>query len=102
MNEYKNMTPKEFAELDFSEYTLLDLREPAELLVDGIEGAVNMPLSAGFGALDSLPTDKPVIVYCRIGVWSEEVAEILAERGFDVYNLEGGYCAYRALIRTEK
>lgn len=92
------MTPREFAELDFSEYTLLDLREPSELIVDGIEGALNMPISQGFGAIDTVPNDKPVIVFCRIGVLSEEVAEILAERDYDVYNLEGGYCAYRAVL----
>ena len=78
------MTPREFAELDFSEYTLLDLREPSELIVDGIEGALNMPISQGFGAIDTVPNDKPVIVFCRIGVLSEEVAEILAERDYDV------------------
>ena len=97
MSEYKSMTPREFAELDFSQYTLLDLREPSELIADGIEGALNMPVSQGLGALATVPAGKPVIVFCRVGVISEEVAELLADFGHDVYNLEGGYCAYRAV-----
>ncbi|MBQ8952383.1 MAG: DsrE/DsrF/DrsH-like family protein [Eubacterium sp.] len=32
-----------------------------------------------------------------MGSWSEEVAEILSDRGYDVYSLDGGYSAYRAL-----
>lgn len=37
-------------------------------------------------------------VYCRTGGWSSEVAEILAERGYDVSDPEGGWKAYQTLI----
>lgn len=94
---YKHITVEEFAKTDFSSVTLLDLREPDEVLVSGIEGAVNIPFSAGFGKLDEVPKDKPVIVFCRVGDWSEQVAEILADRGYDVSTLDGGYNAYRFL-----
>ena len=97
-DSYKHITAEEFAALDFSTVTLLDLREPDEVLVSGIEGSVNIPFSAGFAKLDEVPQDRPVIVFCRVGDWSEQVAEILADRGYDVSTLDGGYNAYRALV----
>lgn len=94
---YRHITAEEFAKLDYSTVTLLDLREPDEVLVSGIEGAINIPFSAGFGKLDEVPKEKPVIVFCRVGDWSEQVAEILADRGYDAATLDGGFNAYRAL-----
>ncbi|WP_374189120.1 hypothetical protein [Bifidobacterium breve] len=34
------------------------------------------------------------MVYCAQGWWSEEVAEILADRGYDVASLYGGFQGY--------
>ena len=96
-DSYRHISAEEFAALDFSTVTLLDLREPDEVLVSGIDGSINIPFSAGFGKLDEIPKDKPVVVFCRVGDWSEQVAEILADRGYDVSTLDGGYNAYRAL-----
>lgn len=94
--EYKKITPEEFDKLDYSKYTLLDLREPDELIVSGIEGALNIPFSETASRLDEVPKDKPVVVYCRVGEWSPQVAEILADRDYEVLELDGGYKAYRA------
>lgn len=98
--EYKNITAEEFAKLDFSKVSLVDLREPDELIVSEIEGAINIPFSTFPKGLDVIPKSKPVYVYCREGDFSEEVSEILADRGYDTYNLAGGYQGYRKL--TEK
>lgn len=80
MSEAKRMTPEEFRALDTDTVTLVDVREPDEVLIDGIPGAVNLPFSRFPQGLDDIPKDKPVVVYCRTGDWSGEVAEILAER----------------------
>ena len=64
--------------------TLVDLREPDEVLVSGIEGAINMPFSSFPKGIDEIPKDKPVYVYCREGSFSEEVADILADRGSEI------------------
>lgn len=97
-NTFKTITAKEFAALDYSEYTLVDLRELDELLVSAIEGAINIPFSQFATKLDTVPKEKPVIVYCRVGEFSEQIAEILADRGYDVAHVEGGYSAYRKFI----
>ena len=101
MSEAKRMTPEEFRALDKGTVTLVDVREPDEVLIDGIPGAVNLPFSRFPQGLDDIPKDKPVVVYCRTGDWSGEVAEILAEREYDAYDLEGGWKAYRALLDGE-
>ena len=41
-----------------------------------------------------MPKDRTVVVYCAQGWWSEEVAEILADRGYDVASLYGGFQGY--------
>ncbi|MBQ8559152.1 MAG: DsrE/DsrF/DrsH-like family protein [Tyzzerella sp.] len=100
--EVKNISVEDFAELDFSKVTLLDLREADEVLVAGIEGAINIPFSQISKKLSDVPMDLPVYVYCRTGDWSEEVAEILLERGYEVYNVAGGFKAYKEYIANRK
>ena len=99
---YKNINAEDFARLDFSKVTLVDLREPDEVLVSGIEGAINIPFSSFPKGLDDIPRDKPVYVYCREGSFSEEVAEILSDRDYEVYNLQGGYKEYRKLLNDDQ
>ena len=100
--EVKSVSIEAFAELDLSKVTLLDLREEDEVLVAGIEGAINIPFSQISKRLSSVPKDLPVYVFCRTGDWSEEVAEILSERGYEVYNVAGGFQAYRAYLANRK
>lgn len=102
ITEAKNIYAEEFAKADFSRVTLLDLREPDEVIVSGIDGAINIPFSRISKELDKVPKDKAVYVYCRTGDWSEEVAEILADRGYEVYNLVGGFKAYQEYIKNAK
>ena len=100
--QVKNISAEDFAKLDFSKVTLLDLREEDEVLVAGIKGAINIPFLQIANRIDSVPKNLPVYVFCRTGDWSEEVAEILSERGYDVYNVEGGFKAYKEYIANTK
>lgn len=102
ITEAKNITAEEFADLDLSQVTLLDLREPDEVIVAGIDGAINIPFSRISSELDSVPGNRAVYVYCRTGDWSEEVAEILADRGYEAYNLSGGFKAYQEYLKNAK
>ncbi len=100
--EFKTISAEEFAKLDYASYTLVDLREPDDLIISGIEGAINIPFSQFASKLDSVPKDKPVVVYCYTGDFSEQIAEILTDRGYEVLHVKGGYNAYRRLSETVK
>ncbi|MBR6004734.1 MAG: DsrE/DsrF/DrsH-like family protein [Clostridia bacterium] len=91
---YKHIAAKEFAKLDFTKITIVDLREPDEVLVKGFEGAINIPFSEFYSKLDDIPKEKPVYVICRTGDFSEQIAEILDDRGYEAYNIDGGFSAY--------
>ena len=97
---YKNISAKDFAALSFSEITIIDLREPDEVLVKGFESAINIPFSEFYTKLDDVPKDKPVYVICRTGDFSEEIAEILDDRGYDATNVEGGFNGYAEYIKN--
>ncbi len=99
--EFKNITPEELDKVISENVTLLDLREPDELVIDSIEGSLNIPFSQ-ISRLGEVPKDKPVYVFCRVGDYSEEVAEILTDRGYEVYNVEGGYNAYKEYKKNKK
>ena len=95
---FKRISAEEFADLDYDEVTLLDLREEYEFQRDGIEGSINLPMDQIGTRLSEVPKDKPVIVYCKIGLWSEAIAEVLADRGYDATTLEKGFNSYLALM----
>ena len=95
---FKHINAEEFDALDFDQVTLLDLREEYEFERDGIEGSLNIPLDLIGTRLSSVPKDKPVIVYCKVGLCSEEIAEDVADRRSAVATLEGGYNTYLGLL----
>lgn len=99
---YKNITAADFAAFDFSKITIVDLREPDEVLVKGFDGAVNIPFSEFYSKLDEVPKDKPVYVICRTGDFSKEIAEILDDRGYEAYNIEGGFDAYQKAVQNSE
>lgn len=90
MSEVKKFPAKDFYKIDLKKSTLLDVREPSEVTVRPVNGAVQIPFFELSKKVDSIPKDKPVYVFCSTGDRSEQVAEILADRDYDVYNVEGG------------
>ncbi|MBO7373897.1 MAG: DsrE/DsrF/DrsH-like family protein [Oscillospiraceae bacterium] len=95
MDEIKHISAEEFAKLDRSTLTLLDLREPDQVLLGALEGAVNIPFSHIGKELEKLPKDKPVYVFCQEGSLSTEITEQLQDWGYDAINLDGGWRAWK-------
>lgn len=69
---------------------ILDVREPVELAVENVEGAVNIPLGQLRTRLDELPRDKTVQVVCRSGQRAYYATRLLLQHGFDARNVSGG------------
>ena len=77
----------------------LDAREPKEFNISHIKGAIPVGFDH-FNAkrVSAAVKDKntPIIVYCSIGVRSEQIAEKLQKLGYkNVYNLYGGIFEYK-------
>jgi rhodanese-related sulfurtransferase len=70
---------------------LLDARSAEEYAVSHLPGARRVdPDASSYPELDSLSTDRPVVVYCSVGYRSAKVTKQLREEGFtDVRNLKG-------------
>lgn len=98
----KSINAAELSALDMEKVLLLDIRSREEFENNGIKGSVNVPFDEISTRLSKLPKDKPVYVLCRTGDLSEEVAEILEDRGYDVYNVEGGHAAYIVSLASVK
>lgn len=72
---------------DFAKYQVIDARSAEEFAVSHLLTAQHWP---GEGSPLPLEKDRPVLVYCSIGVRSEKLAKELREQGFEAYNLYGG------------
>ncbi len=74
---------------------LLDVREPHELAISALPGAVNIPLGMLAARLAELDSAKDMVVFCKSGTRSTRALELLASAGFKkVKNLKGGINAW--------
>jgi len=69
---------------------LLDVRNPAELAVESISGALNIPLTELRARVSELPRDREILVICRSGQRAYYATRILLQNGFRVRNIAGG------------
>ena len=78
---------------------LIDTRTPEEYSFGTIPGAVNMPLDEIREHLSEIPTDKPVVLFCAVGLRGYLAQRILMGRGYrNVRNLIGGYKTYSTSV----
>lgn len=88
---------RELRDMDRKGIALIDVRTPEEFATGALEGAVNIPLDDMRQMLDRVPRDKPIVLYCGVGLRGYLASCILRQRGFDdVRNLVGGLKTYRA------
>ncbi len=95
----KNVQTKEFDRLVKEKPgLLLDVRTKGEVAKGAIPNSVNLDIFAdNFETeIDKIDKSKPVYVYCASGGRSGEAMEMMKKKGFkEVYNLEGGYTAWK-------
>jgi rhodanese-related sulfurtransferase len=79
-----------------SDWVILDSRELAEFEISHLTNAKWVGYSDFSGSrVDGIPKDANVVVYCSIGVRSENIAGKLLASGFsNVWNLYGGIFAW--------
>jgi rhodanese-related sulfurtransferase len=72
---------------------LLDVRNPQELAVEDVAGAIHIPLPQLRARLGELPRDKEILVICRSAVRAYYATRILLQNGFAAKNISGGMLA---------
>jgi len=69
---------------------LLDVRQPVELFVENVPGALNIPLPELRSRLDELPRDREIHIICRSAQRAYYATRILLQNGFNAKNISGG------------
>lgn len=74
---------------------LIDVRSGPEVAQGAIPGAIHIPLETIPTRAGDIPTDEPVVIYCRSGNRSAQAVAFLQQQGFgNLYNLRGGIAAW--------
>lgn len=93
------MKAKEFeVAIQSPEVYLVDVRKPDEFAGGHIAGAHNLDvMNPNFEseAINVLPKDKTIAVYCGTGRRSAMAAEKLEKEGFKIINLDGGLTEWK-------
>ncbi len=93
---------RERGETDFE---LIDVREPNEWDIVHIDGATLIPKGEFLNgnALAGLPTDKAIVLHCKVGGRSAEVLAVVKGAGFaDAVHVGGGVVAWVSQIEPDK
>ncbi len=84
----------QWEEMDSTDALVLDVRDVSEFDKGHIDKAVNIPLNDLRSRMDELPRDREIWTHCRVGQRSYYAARILAQNGFKVRSLTGGFISF--------
>jgi rhodanese-related sulfurtransferase len=94
--EVTHLDPSEAKQRVDAGAMLLDVRNPDEWEAGHAEGATWIPMNQLVERQGELPTDRDIVVMCKVGSRSSRVAEALVNAGYDAANVAGGAEAWRA------
>ena len=97
------MTPlywRELQQADTTKVSLIDVRTADEASLGSLPGAINIPLDELRSRMGDIPTDRPVYLFCGVGLRGYLASNILKEHGYtDVRNLIGGLKLYESVTK---
>ncbi len=75
---------------------LIDVREPDEVAIATIPGAVHIPLGQVIARASEIDPTRETVVHCKMGGRSAKAIEALRRSGFagNLINLKGGITAW--------
>ena len=79
---------------------LLDVREPVELVVERVPGAINIPMGQLRSRLGELPRDREIFLICRSAQRAYYATRILLQNGFKARDISGGMLS-RAMLSAQ-
>jgi adenylyltransferase/sulfurtransferase len=87
------------------DFVLIDVREPGEYEIVQIPGSILIPKGDFMdgSALADLPTDKRIVLHCKVGGRSAEALAVVKGAGFgDAVHVGGGVLAWVNQIEPDK
>ena len=83
--------------MDRDDVIVLDVREQWEYDEGHIPNVTLIPMNEVPNRLSEIPTDKEVVVTCRSGNRSSQVADFLRQQGYtNIHNMTGGILDWQA------
>lgn len=73
---------------------ILDIRKKEDFNRGSMQEAINIPSEEIGSAYESLDKEKDIYVLCYTGERSTDAVEFLEDKGYSVYNIEGGYRSF--------
>ena len=81
-------------EKERGKYLLIDTRDKVTVEYGMIPGAISVPEQELEERAEELRGDKIPVLYCTRGLFSQEGAEMLREKGIPALSLKGGYTGW--------
>lgn len=80
---------------------VIDVRDAVELQGGAIPGSIHIPLAEIRGRMSEIPRDLEIAVSCQVGLRGYLAARILAQSGYRVRNVDGGYKTYSVMAKHD-
>lgn len=97
--EVRHITPQELRDMKGQpDVLVVDVRTQEEFENGAVDGAVLLPVDELRARYRELEKSKKIILYCGVGYRSYNACRFLCQKGYEVYNLSGGYSAYSMSI----
>lgn len=91
------MFPEQIPKEDWKRFHVIDARDKEQYANEHIPGAVNLEWRQVIAQRQSIPKDKPVLIYCNTGSLSAQAGFALRIAGYDnVRILQGGFAEWKA------
>ena len=83
-------------QMEYKDYVILDTRKKEEFDVSQLPGAIWVGERYDIDKLSNIDKEAKIVVYCSVGIRSEDYGEEMLEDGFSkVYNLYGSIFSWK-------
>lgn len=97
-----NVKIKHWDEINLNDETIiLDVRSDKETNSGMINGAINISVDELRDKMSSIPKDKEILIYCKVGLRGYIAYRMLIQNGFNCYNISGGYDTYKGFEKAQ-